>query len=841
MGRLARLFFCACCLFAFGCTEGGAEIAQLTPIAPTPNIVPTETLPATPIPSPTVTLFPTATATPSDGEPLSVEERRTLAQEALAVGDFDSASEQLEALITEQPTDANDAAEATVDVADEAEANGAIVETTPTEDGLEADATAPPASEQTAPDSVTLAADYTALGRIYASEYQLDEAADAFTQAVALDPTQPDTRFQLADVLFDLGDCETAIGQFEAYLAANPDMAAYVLPEIGTCHLTLGDTVTAIDVYSRTLDAPAHYLQVYGNRLTLSELLLDEERWAEAATVYQRIGEAAFTDYTQAQMLYNYGYANLIDGRTLTANGAYRQLLSDYPETDFAYLALIDLLDREVTVDEYLRGVVDYYAEAYTPAIEALGRHQSLADPPVADSYLYTALSYAALGNFEQASSALDEYAVWADAGEVAFARAELAQRFGFADAAIEAYIDYADKHTSQRATSARWEAARLAERSGRTQQAIEQYTAVVAQGDGNFSAESLWRLGWLVDGDAQVDAWQTAATDFADEEAGAASNLWLHLLHEDDGWPEVPPRALPYYTLRLNDWLDGIEPFSSQPFSLTQTTVQDQAAAEAWLKAQLDLDPATDITQMSQRLQRDPFVQRGTKLWQIGLQTEAKREVSWAVEQYADDMLASYQLSLHLRDLGLYQPSILAAQNVLRLSGTSGLTTPPFIATLVYPTYYADLILPFAEENNVDPLLMFALIRQESLFESFAASSAAAQGLGQIIPTTGEYIAGKLAWTDYELADLNKPYVNLRFAAYYLSEQLTLFEGNTAAALAAYNAGPGNALGWAATADGDYDRFVETIFFDETELYVKNIYRWYRVYQTLYGTDSSQ
>ncbi len=128
--------------------------------------------------------------------------------------------------------------------------------------------------------------------------------------------------------------------------------------------------------------------------------------------------------------------------------------------------------------------------------------------------------------------------------------------------------------------------------------------------------------------------------------------------------------------------------------------------------------------------------------------------------------------------------------------------------------------------------------MRQESLFESIARSTAAAQGLSQVIPDTGAWIAQRLAWPDFTNDDLFKPYVGLNFGAYYLSEQLRNFDGQVHAALAAYNAGPGNAARWAETAGADHDRFFDTVDFTETRLYIERIYEGFNAYRHLYGSE---
>jgi soluble lytic murein transglycosylase len=150
---------------------------------------------------------------------------------------------------------------------------------------------------------------------------------------------------------------------------------------------------------------------------------------------------------------------------------------------------------------------------------------------------------------------------------------------------------------------------------------------------------------------------------------------------------------------------------------------------------------------------------------------------------------------------------------------------------------YYRDLVEREAAAQDLNPLFVYALLRQESLFEGYATSFAAAHGLMQVIPPTGAYIAQQLAWPpDYETRDLYRPMVSVRFGSWYLAEQRDLLEGNLFGALAAYNGGPGNALRWWETANADLDLFVESIDFRETRTYVRVIREHYARYRWLYG-----
>jgi soluble lytic murein transglycosylase len=136
----------------------------------------------------------------------------------------------------------------------------------------------------------------------------------------------------------------------------------------------------------------------------------------------------------------------------------------------------------------------------------------------------------------------------------------------------------------------------------------------------------------------------------------------------------------------------------------------------------------------------------------------------------------------------------------------------------LTLPLRHEDVIRQQADEKGVDAALIAAVIYSESKF-SDQTSSAGARGLMQITPEAADTIAKNSDATTFELKDLGDPEINIRYGTFLLRELLDRYEGDEAAALAGYNAGPGNADKW-----GGASLTVEEIPFPETRAYVEEV-----------------
>lgn len=154
-------------------------------------------------------------------------------------------------------------------------------------------------------------------------------------------------------------------------------------------------------------------------------------------------------------------------------------------------------------------------------------------------------------------------------------------------------------------------------------------------------------------------------------------------------------------------------------------------------------------------------------------------------------------------------------------------------VKEITLPLRHEDIIRQQAREKNLDPALIAAVIYAESRFVSGRTSSAGAQGLMQITPDTAQGIAKRSGGTAFVLDDLATPQVNISYGAYLLREHLDRYGGDVAAALAAYNAGPGKADEW-----GGASLRAQDIPYAETRAYVQKVLDARRQYRKQYAAE---
>jgi len=167
-----------------------------------------------------------------------------------------------------------------------------------------------------------------------------------------------------------------------------------------------------------------------------------------------------------------------------------------------------------------------------------------------------------------------------------------------------------------------------------------------------------------------------------------------------------------------------------------------------------------------------------------------------------------------------------------------------------MYPIGYQPLIQVSASSTAVHPLLVASVIRVESKFHTEDVSHAGAIGLMQLMPVTAQWIAQQMRQSgdihisphaDSQASELAVPTVNIPLGCWYIHYLTNRFDGNTVAAIAAYNAGPSRVSSWLAQKiwNGQLNTITD-IPVGETRHFVDRVFYNYHLYQRIYGEDKA-
>jgi soluble lytic murein transglycosylase len=306
--------------------------------------------------------------------------------------------------------------------------------------------------------------------------------------------------------------------------------------------------------------------------------------------------------------------------------------------------------------------------------------------------------------------------------------------------------------------------------------------------------------------------------------QADAAKQAWQKGIAAEPGT---------YFSIRACELANGQNSMNDAPIVSVDTS-GDKAAAEAWVAQTFNLQNVS--ADISPDLANDPLLKRGMELWSVGMWSDARAEFDALHKQRRDDPVALLQLAFYYQNAQIYRSSLLAATRLIYIKDDiSILTIPHAILRLAFPIHYSDLLLPLSQQNGLDPLLVAALIRQESSFDPTVISVANARGLMQFVPATAQDMANQLNWPDYKLDDLYRPMVSIAFGTHYLSAMREYQGGSDVGAMLSYNAGPGIAKQWLDRAGGDLEALYETIDYSESQSYLDFIYTNHFIYQQLY------
>ena len=342
-----------------------------------------------------------------------------------------------------------------------------------------------------------LALSFLADGQPVSAFTVLEQLSPQAGSLPADDPRRGHNLFLRAETLARLGRNAEAAAAYEAFLQQHAEVTAVVEERIADAWLAAGDWQQAANALRRAANHAGRTWERVRLLDRVAGILEGNGRWGQAAAVYDEIlavtepaGETRSRDDNdfdailgyrvwnvhRAGYMYRAGIAYSTAGDEETAIARWRLALEEDPESNSAYQSLIQLVNREVPVDLFVRGQVDVYAKAYFPAVSAFERflQESPQDERAGHAWLGLGRAHMGLGQWDEAIRALEQVMNWYPAcdcfGEAWLTRARLASAQGAPEAARRIYRTFArDYPDDPLAPEGLWQSALSAIRADRT------------------------------------------------------------------------------------------------------------------------------------------------------------------------------------------------------------------------------------------------------------------------------------------------------------------------------------------------------------------------------------
>lgn len=709
-------------------------------------------------------------------------------------------------------------------------------------------------------DAQVQAAAWLGIGRTNDLMRNYQAAIDAYREVVNHYPSPQHValaHFLLGQDYLMLYRYTEAAAELQAYLDLRPGLLDDYVQELR------GDALFAAEDYAGAVQAFQAAQQAGANKertsIKLGKAYAGLEDWSSAVRVYLAVYDTTSSDYTKAQMNLLAAQAYTVLGYPDQANARYMDSVLNFPKAYDSYTALVEVDKAGLEVNDLSRGMVYFYVREYGLALQAFDRYMENNPEHDGTPHYYKAYAYYNQGMYAESlvewellihdhpndrflATAWDEkaYILWADQGKY--------------PEGAQALLDFvAQSPQAPEAPGYLFEAGRIYERKGLLTEAAQTWERLMAEyASEEVSYEALFQAGIaryrLQQFGAALITFQRLQALAVNGEDEARALFWIAKTYQAQGNVAQASESFlaasgrdptGYYSERARQVLEGKPPLSaSGSYILEVDTQTEYILAEGWLRRTFNLDAEINLSSPGLLASNRTF-QRAEAFWELGLMQDARAEFEALRQAVAADPADSFRLLPHLLKRGMYHSAILCARQILDLAGLDDagtLLAPEYFNHIRFGTYYKDIVTESARVENLDPLLLFSVIRQESMFDGVVHSSAGARGLMQIMPATGDDVARQLAWPpNYSVEDLYRPLVNVTFGAHYLDLWRDYFDGEMLVALAAYNGGPGNADTWWQLADKDPDLFVEIVRFDETRTYLRQISEFMFLYRRLY------
>ncbi|MHC1740006.1 MAG: transglycosylase SLT domain-containing protein [Anaerolineaceae bacterium] len=719
---------------------------------------------------------------------------------------------------------------------------------------------------QASPDPEISAEAMLFIGRIYLQKQEYQTAVEKLGSLVNFQPpgnSRNDGFFFLAKSYEGLQEYQLAADAYQNYLNlnANSPIQAEILVMEGDDLVAAGNHFAALPIYLQAIPL-ANSESVESIKIkAIQETATNGDR-TSAISQYIDLYDNSVSTSTKSAVNLLLGRLYLEEGQADLAYARFQDSVAKFPAFFDTYSGLVALVEGNQPVDDLLRGIVDYYAGQYGLAISAFDRYMTSHPDHDATPIYYKALSFYDMGDYQNEVAEWDKliqnypndpYYPTAFIEKASTQWGKLQQY----QTGAQTLLDYVSQApTSDYAASYLYTAGRIYEQGNLLEFAAQtwervnsEYPAYEKSTLSQFNAGiCYYRLGQYAQA---LVAFQRNALLTSNAAEKARAELWIgkteQMLNSKEKAMSAFQQAASddprgYYSIRAQELLSGEAPFpTNKSIDLGVDLQKEKIDSVEWMKSKFNIAPEVDLLN-SGELANNFLFQRGDAFWKLGLLVSSQSEFETLRQQLSSDAANSFRLMNHLLDLGFNQTAILCARQILDIIGLGDASmmaeTPDYFNHVRFGVYFREIVVPAALENKLDPLVIFSVIRQESLFEPEITSSQGATGLMQILPAVGQEIHTDSGWPpNYIDQDLIRPQVNINLGSHYLSKWYVYFGNDMVAALAAYNGGIGNTLNWASLANNDPDLLLEVIPDNyETQNYIRNIREYFEIYNQLYS-----
>lgn len=372
---------------------------------------------------------------------------------------------------------------------------------------------------------------------------------------------------------------------------------------------------------------------------------------------------------------------------------------------------------------------------------------------------------------------------------------------------------------------------AQLLEAQAQPVEAEATYARLVLEyGDDDDAGRALWRLGWMSwfrrDYEGATARWNRLMNLPGGQAYRDNATYWIGRAYEERGELDLATRQ----------WMESVGREPRGYFGILATARLQRRGAAVPIARELKT-PITLPADALEPLREEPRYAKATALRVAGLGAWADGELEEVARRSAGEAARLYAVSaLFAQDARHHLSLRILRREFLPLARAGYPWLPRPFWDMFYPLGWRAEIATAAQRGVVDPLLVSAVVREESSYNPLVRSRVGARGLMQLMPDTARPLA-RARGMDFRDGDLlDDPAANVELGAAYLGWLVREF-GEARLAVAAYNAGPNRVKEWwAARKSDDLEVWVEQIPYNETRNFVRRVSVGYEEYRRLYA-----